>query len=341
MLNDDNVKVFTTKVRVTVRRLDLENALRHLKDRHIEGTTTQIEDGNGGIFLAVKTVSQSSGSGLVDNTQHFQASNGACVFSSLTLRVIEVSRHGNHGVLDGLAQVARGSVLELADHKGTNLRWRVALSTRLKPSITVRVSNNLEWHIVNVLLHLAVGELATDKTLGGEQSGLRVHDSLTLGGHTHQAFAVLRESNDRGSSTAAFRVLDDAGLLALHDRDTGVGRTQIDTDHRARDLARVEAHTAQRSSTKRLRKQAARRGRHAKSTSKSANHAVCSDPYKVTLWQRKIGLLFHLYLPGRTPPSEQSAFFRLRRPSDSTCCPRGKSRTFSDAARGLSFRRMG
>ena len=42
-------------------------------------------------------------------------------------------------------------------------------------------------------------------------------------------------------------------------------------------------------------------------------------------------MLFHLYLPGRTPPSEHSAFFRLRRPSDSTCRPRGKSRTFSDA----------
>ena len=193
------------------------------------------------------------------------------------------------------------------------------------------MSNNLEWHIVNVLLNLTVGELATDKTLGGEEGGLRVHDSLTLGGHTHQTFAVLRESNDRGSRTATFRVLDDAGLLALHDRDTRVGRTKINTDHRSRDLAGVEAHTAQRSSTKRLRKQAARRGRHAKSTSKSANHAVCSDPYKVTRWQKKIDLLFHLYLPGRTPPSEHSAFFRLRRPSDSTWMTRGESHTFSDA----------
>jgi hypothetical protein len=58
------VKVLTTKVSVTSSGLDLEDALLDGKERHIEGSSTKIEDEDVllTLLLLVKTVGNGSGS---------------------------------------------------------------------------------------------------------------------------------------------------------------------------------------------------------------------------------------------------------------------------------------
>ncbi|KAI3484158.1 hypothetical protein L1887_52864 [Cichorium endivia] len=128
------------------------------------------------------------------------------------------------GLLLELAdEVAGSGLLHLADDESTDLRGRVLLATGLEPGIAVGVGNDLEGDVVKVLLDLLVLELAADETLGGEKGGLGVDDSLALGGKTNETLAILGEGDDGRGGAATFRVLDDTGLLALHDRDTRVG----------------------------------------------------------------------------------------------------------------------
>ena len=84
----------------------------------------------------------------------------------------------------------------------------------------------------HVILYLFVAELPTDQTLKGEDGILRVHNCLSLSREANETLAVLGERDDGGRCPGTFRVLDDAGSLALHDGDTRVGRSQVNTDNR-------------------------------------------------------------------------------------------------------------
>ncbi len=89
--------------------------------------------------------------------------------------------------------------------------------------------------MLRVVPHLLVVELPTDQTLEGEDGILRVHNCLSLSRQANKTLAVLGERDDGGSCPCTFRVLDDAGSLALHDGDARVGRAQVNRVHVPRD----------------------------------------------------------------------------------------------------------
>jgi hypothetical protein len=104
-------------MRVSRSGLQLEDTFLDSQDRHIEGTASQIEDQHVLLThrcrLLVQTVSNSSGSWLVDNTQHIQPGNHSNVLRSLPLRVIEIGWHRHHSVLDGRPEVCLRDLLLL------------------------------------------------------------------------------------------------------------------------------------------------------------------------------------------------------------------------------------
>ena len=69
------IKILTTQMRITSSSLDLEDTILNGENGNIEGTTTQIEDKDVtlGTDLLVQTVGNSSGCGLVDDTENVQA----------------------------------------------------------------------------------------------------------------------------------------------------------------------------------------------------------------------------------------------------------------------------
>jgi hypothetical protein len=191
-------------VGVTVGGLDLEHTLLDLQNGDIESTTTQIIDGDNTVGLLLQTIGKRSSGGFVNNTENVQTSDLTSVLGSLTLRVVEISRDSDDSVLDGLAEVVLSSLLHLLEDESTNLRWRVLLTTSLNPGIAVGVLNDLVGDLLDVTLDLGIGELATDETLGGEQSVLRVDNGLTLGSNTDQTFTILGESNNGGCCSSTF-----------------------------------------------------------------------------------------------------------------------------------------
>ena len=54
--------------------------------------------------LLVQTISNSSSSGLVDDSKHIETRDGSSILGSLALRVIEVGWHGNNSICDILQQ---------------------------------------------------------------------------------------------------------------------------------------------------------------------------------------------------------------------------------------------
>ena len=84
--------------------LDLGHTSIEGQQRHIEGSTSEIEDEHlGGLVLvqAIETVRQSGGGRLVDDAENIKASNAAGGLGGSALRVVEVRRHGDDGFVDG------------------------------------------------------------------------------------------------------------------------------------------------------------------------------------------------------------------------------------------------
>jgi hypothetical protein len=156
-----NIEVLTTKVGVTVGRLDLEDTVLDLKDGDIEGTTAKIVDGDNAVGLLLKTIGEGSSSRLVDDTEDVETSNLTGILGRLTLSIVEVGRDSDDSVLDGLGKVSLSSLLHLVEDEATNLRRRVVLATGGNPGIAVGVLDDLVRNFLDVALNLSVGELAS------------------------------------------------------------------------------------------------------------------------------------------------------------------------------------
>jgi hypothetical protein len=108
-------------VGVTVCRLDFKDAVFNSEQGHIESASTEIKDEYILFTLTglVKTIGDSGGSRLVNDTLNVEASNGAGVLGSLALGIVEVSRDGDDGRRDGLSEVSLCNFLHLdKDHRG-------------------------------------------------------------------------------------------------------------------------------------------------------------------------------------------------------------------------------
>lgn len=206
------VEILTTQVSVTGSRLDLKDTLLNGQERNIKGTTTEIEDEDVALTLdlLVKTVGDGGSGRLVDDSENVEASDKTGILGSLTLGVVEVGRDGNDSVVDGLTEVSLGGLSHLGeDHGGDLLRSEgllLALELDLDDGLATLV-DDLEGEVLHVGLDLSVGELATDQTLGIEDSVLGVHGDLVLGGITDQTLGV-GETDERGSGSVTLVVGD-------------------------------------------------------------------------------------------------------------------------------------
>ena len=117
------IEILTTKVSITSGGLDFEDTLDG-QEGNIESSSSEIEDEditltNG---LLVETVSDSSSSGLVDDTEDVKTRDGTSVLGGLTLRIVEVGGDSDDGVVDLLAKVGLSGLLHLAEDHTTDLR---------------------------------------------------------------------------------------------------------------------------------------------------------------------------------------------------------------------------
>ncbi len=95
VVHESVIEVLTSKMGVSTSSLHLEDTTLDGQEGHIECATTQVEDKHVllGLSGLVETISNSSGSGLVDDTEDVQTGNGTGILGCLPLAVIEVRRY--------------------------------------------------------------------------------------------------------------------------------------------------------------------------------------------------------------------------------------------------------
>lgn len=187
---------------ITISAFHFKYTRLDFQDWYIERSTTEIVNSNCFVanFGAVKTISQSRSCRFIDNTENIQTSDGTGILCCLTLSckwlelviwrcighsiceqltVIEVGGDSNDCVFDVLSKIGFGGFLHFSNYKSTNLGRTVLLSSRLYPGVTIAMWYNLERNSFDIFLDFWICELASNQSLGCEQSILWIHDSLT------------------------------------------------------------------------------------------------------------------------------------------------------------------
>jgi len=233
ILDQAHVEVLAAEEGVAVSRLHLEHAVADLEDRDVEGAAAEIVDRDGAGLLLVEAVGKGCRRRLVDDAQDLEAGDPAGVLGGLALGVVEVGRNGDDRLVDLLAEIGLGGFLHLLQRHGGDLRGRVSRALRLDPGVAIVGLDDLVGDELLVLVGHRVVVAAADQPLHREDGAFRVGDRLALGRLADEAFVAVgvAEGDDRRRGARAFRVLDHLGVLAVHDGDAGIGRSEVDTDY--------------------------------------------------------------------------------------------------------------
>ena len=172
-INDALIPVVSTKNGVTVGALHFKHTVADFKNRHVEGSATEVEYQNGFVLVAlVKAIRQRCCGWFVDDAQNFKTGDLTGFFGGRTLCVVKVGRHGDDCLSHGVTQVGLGVTLELHQGTGTDFLGRVLLA-------------------VNVFTAPVGAHVALHRTEGA----IGVGDGLTLGHFANENFAGLREGD--------------------------------------------------------------------------------------------------------------------------------------------------
>ncbi len=226
-IDDAQVKVFTTQESIAVggQYFELMFAFDfgNFDDGNIESTAAQVIDRNGGIaFRFVHTKRQGRRSRLVDNTFDVQTSDTSGVFSRLTLRVVEVSRHGNNRFGDFFAQKRFSVFFQLHQHPRRHFRWCHFFTVAFHPGVAVVGFHDFVRHHFDVFLHRIFFKAAADQTFDRKQSVFRIGHRLAFGGLTDQHFVVAGKGDDGRRGARAFAVFDNPRGAVFQYCDAGV-----------------------------------------------------------------------------------------------------------------------
>ena len=159
--------------------------------------------------------------------------NGILALTSIlgceSLRVVEVSRDSDDGLLDFLANLGLCDLLHLGeDHRGDLLGAELLLLAEvldLNEGRAVLV-NDGEWPVCHVLLDVRVVEPAANEALGVEHRLARVHGGLVLGGIADETLRLGEGNVGRGGAVTLV-VGDDLDTLVDPPAYTGVGGTKV------------------------------------------------------------------------------------------------------------------
>ena len=229
VVHDAHVKVFTAQERIPVGGFHFEQAVVDFQDGDVEGTAAKVIDRDRLRFFLVQAIGKGRRRGLVDDAQHFEAGDLAGVLGGLTLGVVEIGRHRDHGLGDGFTQIAFGGFLHFLQDEGRDLRRRIFLAAHFDPSVAIAAVHQGVGQVLLVFCDMHVIHAAPDQALHGEDGVRGVRDRLAFGRLADEAFGFGETDDGRGGA-GPFRVLDHAGLCAVHDRNAGVRGPEVNPD---------------------------------------------------------------------------------------------------------------
>ena len=190
--DDRAVEVVSAQVRVAVRGQDLEDPVLHPQNGDVERPAAEVVDRDQALANALEAVGQRRRGRLVDDAHDIEAGDATGVLGRLTLAVVEVRGHRDDGLLDRLAEVRLGALLERLQHDRRDLRGGDLAAAHLD------LDDALGWHH----RERQVGQLFFDVVVATPHQPLhRIHGrlrpayELPLGRGAHQD-PLARERDD-------------------------------------------------------------------------------------------------------------------------------------------------
>ena len=165
----------------------------------------------------------------------------------MSLRVVEIGRNCDHGLLDIFAKIRFCILFHFLQDERTNLARRVLISATLDPGVAIFTFDDAVRHQVHIFLGLVVTEAPTDKSLDREKRIFRIGDGLPFCRMPDKSFIRFRKGDHRGCSAEAFRTFNHFGLRPFHNGDARICRTQIDTNYFAHLLDLFSSNRSARS----------------------------------------------------------------------------------------------
>ena len=224
------VEVVAAEVRVAAGREHLEDVLPDLEDRDVEGAAAEVVHRDALGEPAAEAVRERRRGGLVQEAQHLEARDAPGVLGRLALVVVEVGRHGDHGLRDRLPDPRLGHELHLLQHHRRDFGQR----EQLVPDADAHAVTGAVHDLVGVdgarLLHLLGERVAADQALGGSDGVMGVVDQGGPRGVSHHHGAGLGEVHDARGDVLAVRVGEHLHALAARHGHARVAGPQIDAD---------------------------------------------------------------------------------------------------------------
>ena len=227
-LHDTGVEIVAAQVCVAVGALDLEDSLSQLENRDVVGPAAEVVDGDFLFLLLIETVGESRGGRLVDDPDHVETGDLAGVLGRLALRIVEIGRDRDHGLLDFMAEIVLRRLPHLLEDHRRDLRRRVGLAHHFNGREPVLAARNLIGDALDLFADLF--EAPSHEPFYGEDRVLRVGHRLPFGHLPNESLTVFCEGDHRWGGSAAFGVGDDDGIATFHDRYDGVGRPEVNAD---------------------------------------------------------------------------------------------------------------
>ena len=120
------IDVIAAQMGIAVGGDDFKDAFMQFENGNVEGPAAEIVDGDDAFFLAIETIRQGGGCGLIHQAQNFEARHAPGILRCLPLSIIEVRRHRDYRLGHGRAKISFRVALELAQNVRGNLRRRKA-----------------------------------------------------------------------------------------------------------------------------------------------------------------------------------------------------------------------
>ncbi len=129
---------------MSISSLNFEDTLFNAKKWKIESSSSEIKYKNILFLFSLsnKTISKSCGSWFIDNSKYVQSWNSTSIFSSLSLRVVELSWNSNNSRFNGFTKICFSNFF----HLNKNHWWDLLSLEFFSLSF---ILNNNNWYVIN------------------------------------------------------------------------------------------------------------------------------------------------------------------------------------------------
>ena len=214
------VEIVAAQVGIAVGRKHFEHATAEFEDGNIECSAAKVEHGNLHVLVSfVNTIGKCGSCRLVNDTLHVKSCNLSSFFRCLTLRVGEVSGHGDNSIGHFLSEIVFGGLLHLLKDHGRYFLRCVFTPFYFYTRQAVFVHHSVR-HALCFLTTLLV--CLTHEALNRVNGVLGVGDCLSFGGVAHLSFAIFNKAHHRRRGAFALAVGDYHWLVAFENGNAAV-----------------------------------------------------------------------------------------------------------------------